>query len=207
MEPSEQAVHVNADVAPVLAWYVPIGHFLQSDRPVSSAYVPGLQSVHKLLPGYMLYEPLGQGLHDEMSADPVLGLYLPAGQSVHSGVEMTTPWGSRSAPPYLPGRHCRHAESPIVGAKVPAVPQKTQVVCPEAGWYLPTGQLMQVLPTMPPLSVYFPGAHAAQALAAVSSKYPEKTTVTGLTCQKIFKRLPKIFSVTYQACMSWRRRS
>ena len=122
--PAWQSWQSEIEVEPVPPMYLPLAHVVQ----VAAAAVP-------------TYLPTSQSEQAEMLAEPSLGLFLPATQSIH--VEPATSL-------YLPPPQSTHAVSasePVPTVVFPAS-QPTHCVLSLSLLHLPNGQVSHALPSL-----------------------------------------------------------
>ena len=79
---------------------VPGSHFQHSGMPVRFPYVPAGHGKQSALPGNSLWNPMAQSTHAAGDCSPALGLNVPGGHMMHSGMA--------SLSPYWPGGQRMH---------------------------------------------------------------------------------------------------
>ena len=74
--PTEHATQAAFDVAPVLVLYVPYGHRVHADIPVTAAYEPAPQAAQEDAPA-ALDLPASHATQVPAIVAPAVGLYVP----------------------------------------------------------------------------------------------------------------------------------
>ena len=116
--------------------------------------------MHSACPSHCRYVPTGQSWQVAKDVAPIVVLYVPARQFLHS-VHPSVSW-------YVPAGHDVQLCCPVVLLYVP-VGHGVQLDCPVVLLYVPVGHGVQAA-LLPMVFLYVPGGHGAQL--PFSSVYP-----------------------------------